>query len=383
LGTFPAYRERKAIREAGFTLVELLVVIAILAILMGLLLPAVQSVRESARRTVCAGNLKQIGSAVQQYVAQHGRFPDGGKSACDAYPLYKFRNLAGNPKYPAELTNAATNDIAYYKSCETLIADGYPGAQYDANGLPRFSYPDPGGPEEWNWGFQILDYLDLPAIANLSPLRNPTANAATLQTTVFNTPVPTYYCPTRRPVQRKLRGQGTGKATCDYAGCVGARNAPSSSLLTTSGTVWPACRSFNGLIVRSFSCFVTPARVVDGLSNTIAIGERQMDVRFMLSGVTWNGSTTNPQDDNGGYVEQGYEAEALREGDSPPAPDSARNNDITNFGSSHTEACGFVMADGSVRWVSYTVDPAVFRLAAGRDDLDRNPGSIFGADDLP
>jgi prepilin-type N-terminal cleavage/methylation domain-containing protein/prepilin-type processing-associated H-X9-DG protein len=61
----------------GFTLVELLVVIAIIGILVGLLLPAIQAAREAARRNSCSNNLKQIGIALQNYHAQHRRFPPG------------------------------------------------------------------------------------------------------------------------------------------------------------------------------------------------------------------------------------------------------------------------------------------------------------------
>jgi prepilin-type N-terminal cleavage/methylation domain-containing protein/prepilin-type processing-associated H-X9-DG protein len=126
-------------RRAGFTLIELLVVIAIIAILMALLVPAVQQVRESAARIECANNLKQIALAFHSYHDEHKRFPLGG------------RDTGSN--------NPATNVL------------------------------------DFGWPYWIMPYIDQ---VNLYNTASPTSTTFPELDTF---PVKVYYCQTRRQVK--------------------------------------------------------------------------------------------------------------------------------------------------------------------------------------
>ena len=83
--TKPDNTQPNASSVGGFTLVELLVVIAIIGVLVAMLLPAVQSARESARRTQCKNNLRQLGIALQNYDSAKGSFPPGVTSTDDNF----------------------------------------------------------------------------------------------------------------------------------------------------------------------------------------------------------------------------------------------------------------------------------------------------------
>ena len=329
----------------AFTLVELLVVISIIGVLMALLLPAVQSARESGRRTQCLNNLKQIGLAAQSHLQAQGFFPTGGWN----------HEFVGDP------------DMG-------------------------FTERQPGG-----WNYTLLPYLEEGAAFGLGRGADNTTKLAAGKA-ILETPISAYYCPTPRSPQaypsnvsfKNASAVSAGGKT-DYAACVGGffNNGsidvfpPTSYLGTTPATVaagktfdWVTEMNkntgirnggFRGLIyMRSM---VKSAKVHDGISKTLLFGEKALATQSYEN-------ATNPRnfgDDENAM--SGFNSDQYRRTMNLPNQDAEQTvSDYDDFGGPHTAVFNVALGDGSIHSISYSIDLAPWRSFGIRDD----GGSISG-----
>jgi prepilin-type N-terminal cleavage/methylation domain-containing protein len=328
-------RLRRSRGERGFTLIEMLVVISIIAVLIGLLLPAVQAAREAARRMQCQSNLKQIGLAMHGYHDVWLSFP----------PAY----LAPDALRP----NRPVTDFE--------IGSG------------------------WAWGTLILPYLEQKPVYDAANLdlgfgevsAPPGYLGLKENRTVRQISVSTFLCPSAGGGEGPLRlGYDSGSVSGSpgqYIASAGWMDS-SQSPIDGTGVLYPNSR-------------VAIGDVSDGTSATLMIGERSRNLADAAwSGVFGSRSTPAPLCTKVGWpVESCVGLMFLLMGRTGPSSDivsgdipvgnTPNHQGADGFASLHPGGCQFLVCDGSVRFIKETLAPQVFQALATRAG-----GEIIGAD---
>ena len=303
-------------RKAGFTLIELLVVIAIIAVLVGLLVPAVQKVREAANSLQCRNNLKQIGLAIHNHHDLLGTLPDGGEH----YYFQRTKDISGNPR------------------------------------ITPFQ----------NWG---LFYQILPYIEQQNLWLDPSDQI------IENTQVKIYQCPSRDNPRKRSNPWGLGGNTVmgDYAGNGGLDTTGYKWGILGNGKDGVIVRRPDGSGDRSSSLRLTG--ITDGTSNTMMVGEKlfnnglgnspQMDDdRGWVDGYDWDVIRWGRYQPRMDYKNSSPAAYAGYYIDLKLAPTDL----LGAFGSAHPSGFNALLADGSVRQIPYSVSLPVFQRFSSRND---------------
>jgi prepilin-type N-terminal cleavage/methylation domain-containing protein/prepilin-type processing-associated H-X9-DG protein len=345
----PAGRSRR-----GFTLIELLVVIAIIAILIGLLLPAVQKIREAAARMSCSNNLKQLGLAMHNYHDANSAFPQGAIRY--GPPLYCHG-------WVARLLPYFEQDNRY----KTMLA--WPGFTYtDITGKISYSFNFIEGAQTWridtapHYGsndifLQPMKVLICPS----SELGTQSPDAGDWSAT------PAIWA----NKQAALHYRGNGGAPT--IGFVAGKSTSSTSMLyrgyTTSGIICPDTK-------------VTLTGIPDGTSNTLMFGETSSAVGATRTGLSawgfiqpWTWGSYNYNDystTEGGYLMLDHKYVQY-----PINYKGVYLPNQTPFTSNHSGGAMFVFADGSVHFLSTNTSLTTLQALATRNGGEVIAGDVF------
>ena len=293
--------------RSGFTLIELLVVIAIIAVLIGLLVPAVQKVREAANRMSCQNNMKQLGLGLQNYQAQRGFFP-----AC---------SINTNTTNKVTLANAQKMGVS--------AANVFHG-----------------------WGVMILPFIEQESLYknyNFGVTWSDPTNQS-----VRETFVKTFMCPTTPRGTSAMNTKLVGAATVNAAPGDYAPDYSYSSTLETNGLV-DVNVARNGIMITNR---VRPINeILDGTSNTILVSEAAGRPDSYAAGkLTATGTQTDGGwcDPDSAYITHGFSADGVTTTDGGPChTNCSNNNEPYSF---HSGGAMHVMADGSVRFIQSSLD---------------------------